>query len=327
MKKVSIIVSVVAVLVLFATSVSTVFAGKPADVIPLSNGMPSGMHFNLNIHGKADTFSCDATSGGNSIFVKEYGEATIQYISNKRSSVTELTVLDACAVTDGLASVQLPTQIGKDTNDDGIDDVTIPVTGYTVYARILGKPNNGKSCPAGETCNSSVLLYPNIVYQACNDNTTSPDPNFGDYTSCSDAVYALGLITWQGTYDATPEGFYRFNEEASPTGKGRSMGKDITRLFTWTGWVLDDSLDLDLDGDIDENDIPGTYIPADYNLDGVIDIVDWFYFMDSDPLTTDLVTYYDSEWIFNIADLVVTDQQLDNDGTKLLQIRFYPYFD
>jgi hypothetical protein len=29
-------------------------------------------------------------------------------------------------------------------------------------------------------------------------------------------------------------------------------------------------------------------------------------------------------WIFNIADLVVTEQGLVNDGTKLLQIRFYP---
>ena len=32
----------------------------------------------------------------------------------------------------------------------------------------------------------------------------------------------------------------------------------------------------------------------------------------------------DCMWIFNIADLVVTEQGLVNDGTKLLQIRFYP---
>ena len=29
-------------------------------------------------------------------------------------------------------------------------------------------------------------------------------------------------------------------------------------------------------------------------------------------------------WIFNIADLVITEQGLENDGTKLVQIRFYP---
>jgi hypothetical protein len=34
--------------------------------------------------------------------------------------------------------------------------------------------------------------------------------------------------------------------------------------------------------------------------------------------------YFDQEWVFNIADLVITEQGLVNDGTKLLQIRFYP---
>ena len=34
--------------------------------------------------------------------------------------------------------------------------------------------------------------------------------------------------------------------------------------------------------------------------------------------------YFDEVWILNIADLVVTDQPITNDGTKLLQIRFYP---
>ena len=37
-----------------------------------------------------------------------------------------------------------------------------------------------------------------------------------------------------------------------------------------------------------------------------------------------LATYYENEWIFNIADLVVTQQDITNDGTKLLQVRFYP---
>ena len=34
--------------------------------------------------------------------------------------------------------------------------------------------------------------------------------------------------------------------------------------------------------------------------------------------------YFANEWIFNIADLVITEQGLMNDGTKLVQIRFYP---
>jgi uncharacterized repeat protein (TIGR01451 family) len=34
--------------------------------------------------------------------------------------------------------------------------------------------------------------------------------------------------------------------------------------------------------------------------------------------------YFAQSWIFNIADLVWTDQGLVNDGSKLLQLRFYP---
>jgi hypothetical protein len=30
------------------------------------------------------------------------------------------------------------------------------------------------------------------------------------------------------------------------------------------------------------------------------------------------------KWILNIADFVITEQGLVNDGTKLLQLRFYP---
>ena len=84
-------------------------AGKPAEVVMWSNGFPSGPHFNLNIHGKKDGYSCDSTSGGGSVFVPEYGESEIDIVQNKRSSVTELTVHDKCASFDSNpALVQLP---------------------------------------------------------------------------------------------------------------------------------------------------------------------------------------------------------------------------
>ena len=44
----------------------------------------------------------------------------------------------------------------------------------------------------------------------------------------------------------------------------------------------------------------------------------------ADQLAAELASYYKDEWILNIADLVVTDQTVDNDGVKLLKIRFYP---
>jgi len=35
-------------------------------------------------------------------------------------------------------------------------------------------------------------------------------------------------------------------------------------------------------------------------------------------------TPLDSEWVFNIADLVVYGWDYQNNGSKLLQVRFYP---
>lgn len=37
-----------------------------------------------------------------------------------------------------------------------------------------------------------------------------------------------------------------------------------------------------------------------------------------------LAPFYDNVWIFNIADVVVQEQTITNDGTKLLRVRFYP---
>ena len=109
---------------------TTLFAQKSQAVIERSNGFPSGAHFNLNVHGKKELFTCDpASEGGRSVFVSEYGSSTILYVSNKKSSVTELLVLDACAETlDGdPARVQLPHE----------------PDGFYVFGRIQGKPNNG----------------------------------------------------------------------------------------------------------------------------------------------------------------------------------------
>jgi hypothetical protein len=344
------------VIVMLAVSVSTVTAAKPQSVIPLSNGFPSGLHFNLNIHGKDPlTFTCDSGSGGNSVFLPEYGEAIIEYYSDKRTNGTQLVVEDACAmpveqggqIVPGTARVKIPWQVLPDEETEPVN-----VTGYWVFARILGKPNNGKKCTNGDgTCPSSIILYPNVVIEAVNDSTS---------------MMPLGLITRKDVYVATPEGFVRFDPEET-RGKG-SKAQDITRLFSWSGWVCwGENPDLDGDGDVDGDDLvlaaalpywgdvpdldgSGTisvdewiYFHPDTNGDGVIDETDvpsaaavppadsdsngtitldeWLEYQE----TLGHATHYTNEWVFNIADYVVTQQQVDNDGTKLLQIRFYPF--
>ena len=310
MKRISIVVVSVMVIAALVLGASTAIAAKPDrstgnDVIERSNGFPSGAHFNLNIHGKNENFTCNSTPGGGSIFVDEDGPATIQYVSNKKSSVAELTVLDPCAVDGGTAKVQLPYE----------------QQGYYVFARILGKPNNGSG-----GSESSVILYPNEVVQACND---PGNLNFGSLTECpDDPLLALGLIVGTNLYTAEPEKYMRFNSE-STKGQGKSKATDITRLFTYSGWVADERLDINENGVIDQGDVPEdayNTIPATqpYDTDGnqIIDVNEWLaYQSQQDP---PMAWYFEEKWIFNIADLVVTEQGLVNDGTKLLQIRFYP---
>ena len=290
-------------------------AGEGNQLIPRPNGFPAGPHYNLNIHGKKIGFACNDTPGGGSVFVPEYGPATIQYVSNKKSSVTELTVLDPCAGFDGdPALVQLPKA----------------AEGYYVFGRILGKPNNSSN--DGDA--SSVILYPNVVIQACNDtgyNTTA----FGNLTACDNSLLALGFIVHDQLYVAENETYVRFDPLVTK-GKGKSKATDITALFTYVGWIVHPDLDVwpvgDPDGQITQEDVPAdayNAIPATqpYDSDGnsVIDVEEWLtYQSEQEPPMAWYFAPEDKMWIFNIADLVVTEQGLVNDGTKLLQIRFYP---
>lgn len=276
---------------------SSAMAAKSLDVIERSNGFPSGPHYNLNIHGKANTYTCDPTSGGGSVFISEYGESIIKYLTNRTSGLTELTALDPCAEPfDGTpALVQIP----------------YASQGYYVFASVKGKPNNGSD---GDE--SSVLVSPNLVTQACN-NTDPANPEFPTYTECpDDDLMALGLIVGENVYEATDVGFVRF-DATTTGGKGKSRGVDISSLFTFTGWVYNASLDVNGDGVIDLLDA------GDYNGDGTVteeDFLAWRAYNES----VGLAQYFENEWILNIADLVVTEQAIVNDGTKLLSIRFYP---
>jgi len=276
--------------------ISHATAAKSMAVIEMSNGFPSGPHYNLNILGKSATFTCDPTMGGNSVFISEYGNSTITYVTNNKSPVSELIALDKCAEafdTDP-AKVQLPYES----------------QGYYVFAAIKGKPNNSTTSEG-----SSIILSPNVVREAC--NAINPDdPDFANLTQC-DTLLTLGLVVGYNVYEATDVGFVRFDTQE--TGKGKSMGKDITDLFKWTGYVFSATLDLNGDGEITYADVPSIY---DLDADGIeySEYLTWA----NEQVSSDLATYYENEWILNIADLVLTDQPISNDGTKLLQVRFYP---
>lgn len=152
-----------------------------------------------------------------------------------------------------------------------------------------------------------------------------------------ETLLPIGLITWNATYYAGDEAFYRF-DDPNAKGRGKSKAIEMTHLFEYTGWVVDPALDTNNeadqgvpDGKITIEDVPlGDYDAdvdtpddRDVNNDGVdddLDISDWLATQDN------LATYYDREWVFNIPDRVTTEGEIVNDGTKLFQTRFYPYF-
>jgi hypothetical protein len=284
-------------------------AGKRLDVMVMSNGYPSGPHYNLNIHGKdTATFSCDITDAGSSVFISEYGTSTIEYVSNNRASITELTVLDACAEAfdDDPVRVQLPYER----------------EGYYVFARLRGKPQNSHQTPGHP---SSIILTPNPVLKVCDD---PGNPDFPSYTECDGSLWTLGLVTTEGVYKTESTGFYRFDgtNESKGKGKGKGNGKatEITGLFQWSGYVCDASLDTSgpegvPDGVIDEYDVPDTY---DTDENGITqdELNAWL----ADQAAAGFCTSYVNAYIWDIADLVIQSQEVVNDGAKLLKIRWYP---
>lgn len=308
--------------VILTITISLVFAGvfgasdplqanaaKPQPVIEKSNGFPSGEHFNLNIHGKKSDYNCDPSSGGKSIFVPEWGTSIIEFVSNKKSSLTELVALDRCAeqFDEDPAQVQLP-------NED---------EGYWVFARILAKPNNG---PDKEP--SQVILYPRPdLLQLCNDDngTGTVIDGFDQFTSCSDSnidgVMPLGLITNGGAFKQTEQGLERFDDTATK-GKGKSKAVDITPMFVWSGYVCEATLDIaEPFGEITLADVEADPILLalyDTDLSGTINDVEFQAFLEAE------CTFADEQWVFGLADLVVYGMEYENKGSKLVQIRFYP---
>lgn len=311
-------------------STSTASAAKPVEVVEWSNGFPSGPHYNLNIHGKKADYTCDSEPGGGSIFVPEYGTSEIQYIQNKKSSITELTVLDKCAEQfDGdAAQVQLPK--GK----------------YQVYARILAKPTKHDEPREVsffpkliEACDDVTdydingdgvidvndLLLTDMngdgVVDALDDHDLNDDGNvdqldvdiwletFGDLISCTDSdLIALGMVN--GTDAFTQDG------QSLERTKGKSKAVNISEMFMYSGIVFDTSLDQDLDGDLYVDDLLLTDMNGDgvideldnhdINGDGVVDVVDfelWLDMLEIEGLVIDYRT--DPIWVFDLADLVV----------------------
>jgi hypothetical protein len=331
--KVRVAFAIAVTLTFFMVAVQTVSAGKPSEVVGWSNGFPSGPHFNLNIHGKNNDYICTPEPGGGSVFVPEYGDSEIQIIQNKKSSISELTVHDKCA----------------EAFDGDPVQVQLPAGHYQVYARIIAKP-------AKPNEPRDVSFSPKLV-DACNDTTVydlngdgavdvsdlslldtngdgnidefdDPDFNgdgvadqldvdmwtstFGELIECTDStLIGLGIVTGSGA-------FTKDNQPLSRT-TGKNKAVNVTEMFMYSGLVFDTSLDLNGDGDLTLDDLT-----SDLDGDSDIDSDDfelWITELVASGLVIDSRT--DPMYIFDIADLVVYGWDYKNNGSKLVQIRFY----
>jgi hypothetical protein len=250
------------------------------------NGFPCGEHYNLNLISKKDGFTCPEESTQNVIFIP-VDNADIEPIQIYMESGKKKDIdnYTEFKVTDSCAGLE---------EGDTSASLVLPANqeGYAVYARAVGK--------LGENLNIEIF-DPNLDFVK--------DENGND-------LLALGLIGPGGvtSFLSDRETIYRK--------KGGKSNKAvlITDLFLWTGDICYFS-DTDINGyqcckdttvppdgvydECYETDF-ATGCPADYFLESVS------------------CTHYDDYWVFNIADMVSAFWNVDNNGVKVLQIRFYP---
>jgi len=147
-------------------------AGKnDKNVIEWSNGVPSGAHHNLIGHGKKADYNCDDSPGGGSVFFSQYTndtvKETIEFISNQKSQIENLTAIDPCSE--------------AFTGNDPIQ-VQLPYEeeGYYVFWSLKGGPDKGKNQEA-----SNITLAGPIINHICNvteagSTVKDGDSDFGD---------------------------------------------------------------------------------------------------------------------------------------------------
>jgi len=328
--------------------------GKSKLVQMNSNGFPSGPHINLNIHGRDLGWNgCQDVEGppksddndlGKNINVPLEGTGTILFVSNKKSTNTDMTVWDNCTEnvhpsdTDA-AKVQIP----PNGND-----------GWFVYWRMQAGNNNNQEL-------ADVILTPNLNLLAmCNDDPDNPIIGFSEFNDCQDMgeemIMPILQVSTGGISDPTGTTITKWDQIGK--GKTRQLAADVTEKFKWSGTVCNADLDFTGDGSISLSDfnvtnnvggdpdgvvnasdfdalIAGGFISPNDDFDTGADIMDAIdangnEIIDPGAEFTALLNLIDEclvfevpIWIFNAADIVEHGFDYENNGSKLTQLRFY----
>jgi hypothetical protein len=296
MKKACTLSFLVITMLIFLTGSS--FATKPGEEVN-PNGFPSGFHYNLNILGKKDTFTCpaylcdyvlDPDCTANVIYIPVDNADPVEILmesGKKRSSITELDVTDWCT---------------EPFDNDGAV-VQIPSATYDVYARALAKP----------TFDPNIAILGNSVSYVTDENGND--------------LYYLG--SFSKSCVTTPD----IPECSFTRTKGKSRATNITALFEFTGDIcyFDPTSYCDPLVDCPAASLCCTEVNIGTETEPI-----WVYrdctikdpLLSCDPQVE--VTGYCKDYendptsIFTVGDLVGYLWSMDNNGVKLLQIRFYP---
>lgn len=218
---------------------STATAGELQEVINKRNSDTNGPYFNLSSQEKASLIFL----GGEILpdeplmFTDECSDLTIHYVTHKKSTVTDLTVMESCC------------WCFKVLSDERLSKVTLSCEkeDVHVFAEVRSKPDKKENSRDPR----SIRWYQYSVFDACND-TDLPAPDSPVYIESSDAsLLTLGPIDVRDVYDSTPEEFIRYETETSK-GKEKVKPPNITRLFKWVGWLCQANIfDTNSDGNAD----------------------------------------------------------------------------
>jgi hypothetical protein len=248
------------------------------------NGFPSGPHYNLNIIGKKVGFTCPGLE------YDEYGQpiyGNVIFIPENDNGIEIYMQSGKGKKAEAIPELQVIDPCATD-GTKAVMQLPKNDAGYRVYARALATPTGTRR----------IATSPELV--------TVRDEN-------GNILVFMGTLSANG-FETSDGYIYRK--------KGKSRALDITRLFQWAGDVcsidepFEDGLTLtqycagdpDGDGNTDFILLPDTGVcPDDY----------------PDPYNLYCKTYPET-WVFNIGAFVEYLWSMNNEGVKLLQIRFYP---